>query len=560
MSVSIISSAFLYGFVMSSAQSGIEKIGIRLYGYPYPVDSHRSWSTVRKHLNNRISNCFRNVLWLNKQLWDTSQTFSARGHAFSSPSRTLKYEWNDSLKITIRNRLSLENTPPELEAILRKQMGFTNPKWQENERLGRWNKGTPEHLSFFEKTRTGRILLPRGYVRQLMLMCRRMNISYTLEDLRRTLPEVDFTFSGRLKPFQEVAAERMLSKEFGTLSAPTGSGKTVIALYMIAGRRQPALVVVHTRDLAFQWTQKIGEFLSIPEDSVGLIGGGEKRFGPEITVALVQSLYKCAEEAAPRIGSLVVDECRRAPSRTFTEAVSAFDARYMLGLTATPWRRDKLSRLIFWHLGDVHHEIEKSPLIKDGHILEADVVIRETAFSPFHDPVREYPKMLSELTADDDRNRMIAEDVAREAEKGVCLVLSDRKKHCETLHSLLRFKHHIQAELLTGDLTMAQRRTVIDRINQGAARAVVATGQLIGEGFDCRNLTTLFITTPVRFTGRILQYLGRILRPAPGKTRAKVYDYVDVKVGPLMAAARNRQWVYRSQNTAAKLEDSAPPS
>ena len=464
------------------------------------------------------------------------------------------------MKITIRNHLSLENTPSELEAILRKRMRFPNPKWQENERLGRWNKGTPEHLSFFEKTRTGRIILPRGYVRQLILLCRRMKIPHELEDLRRTLPSLDFEFSGRLKPFQQAAADRMLDKEFGTLSAPTGSGKTVIALYMVARRRQPALVVVHTRDLAFQWIERIGEFLSIPESSVGLIGGGERRAGSEITVALVQSLYKCAEEIAPQIGSLVVDECHRAPSRTFTEAVSAFDSRYMLGLTATPWRRDKLSRLIFWHLGDVHYEIEKSPLIREGHILEADVVIRETGFSPFHDPVREYPKMLSELTADDDRNRMIAEDVAREAERGVCLVLSDRKKHCETLHFMLLYKHHIRAELLTGDLALPRRRKVIDRINRGEAQVLVATGQLIGEGFDCRNLTTLFITTPVRFTGRILQYLGRILRPAPGKIRAKVYDYVDVRVGPLMAAARNRQWVYRSQNTPAKLQDSPPTS
>lgn len=456
--------------------------------------------------------------------------------------------------ITIRNHLSIQNAPPELEAILRKRLQFANPKWLENDRMGRWNKGTPEYLSFFEMTRTGRIIIPRGYVRQLILLCRKMGIPHEIEDRRRTLPELDFQFSGRLKPFQQEAADRMLTKEFGTLSAPTGGGKTVIALYLIARRRQPALVVVHTLDLANQWVARIGEFLSLPETSVGLIGGGEKRVGREATVALVQSLYKCAEEVSDRIGYLVVDECHRAPSRTFTEAVSAFDARYMLGLTATPWRRDKLSRLIFWHLGDVHYQIEKSPLIRDGHILEAEVVIRETAFSPFHDPVREYPKMLSELTADDDRNRMITEDVAREAGNGVCLVLSDRKKHCETLHSLLRFKHHVKAELLTGDLTLSRRAEAIDRINRGEAQVVVATGQLIGEGFDCRELSTLFIATPVRFSGRLIQYLGRILRPAPGKIRAKVYDYVDVKVGPLQAAAKNRRRVYLAQNSFSETE------
>jgi superfamily II DNA or RNA helicase len=73
---------------------------------------------------------------------------------------------------------------------------------------------------------------------------------------------------------------------------------------------------------------------------------------------------------------------------------------------------------------------------------------------------------------------------------------------------------------------------------------VIATGQLIGEGFDCRSLSTLFLATPVRFSGRVLQYLGRVLRPAPGKQKARVFDYVDVQVETLVKAARSRQRVY----------------
>ena len=71
------------------------------------------------------------------------------------------------------------------------------------------------------------------------------------------------------------------------------------------------------------------------------------------------------------------------------------------------------------------------------------------------------------------------------------------------------------------------------------------TGQLVGEGLDCPNLTTLFLATPIRFSGRVLQYLGRILRPASGKRTAKVYDYVDVHVAPLVAAAKARARLYR---------------
>ena len=338
----------------------------------------------------------------------------------------------------------------------------------------------------------------------------------------------------------------MLSKEFGTLNAPTGSGKTVMALYMIAERSQPALIVVHTKELANQWIEGAKNFLQIPAAEIGFIGGGKRTIGEKITVAMVQSLYKFAEEVAPHIGFLVVDECHRCPSRTFTEAVTCFDSRYMLGLSATPWRRDDLSKLIFWHLGDVHHDVDKKRLIQSGDVLPAEVIVRETDFKPYYDPVNEYSKMLSELTADDERNRLIASDVAFEGlnSDGICLVLSDRKTHCETLHALLRYKHKVSSDLLTGDLTGSQRQDVVERLNQGKIKVLVATGQLIGEGFDCRELSTLFLATPIRFSGRVLQYLGRVLRPAPGKEKAIVYDYVDVKVDVLNKAAQARQKVY----------------
>jgi superfamily II DNA or RNA helicase len=342
----------------------------------------------------------------------------------------------------------------------------------------------------------------------------------------------------------------MQAKEFGTLSAPTGSGKTVMALYIISKRRQPALIVVHTKDLAHQWVRRIEEFLGVPADEVGFIGGGRKVIGEKITVALVQSLYKCAEEAAQQVGFLVVDECHRCPSRTFTEAVSEFDSKYMLGLSATPWRRDKLTKVIFWHLGDLHHKVDQRRLVESGDVLSAEVIVRETDFKPYYNPINEYSKMMSELTADDKRNHLIASDIARETDSiaGICLVLSDRKKHCETLQALLRYKHKVVAELLTGDLSDVQRQAVLDRLNQGNVKVLVATGQLIGEGFDHQDLSSLFLVTPIKFSGRVMQYLGRVLRPAPGKSKARVYDYVDVNVDVLVNAARSREKVFRDSS------------
>ncbi len=451
------------------------------------------------------------------------------------------------LIITITDNLRLKNVPPDIFKTLTEKLKFLNPKWLENEKMGRWNRGTPKELRFYDKVGAAGLWIPRGYMRQLILLCRRHEIKYEIEDRRRSLPPANFSFQGKLKPFQQVAVDEMLVKDFGTLSSATGSGKTIMALYMVARRRQPALIVVHTKDLAAQWTQRIEAFLGIAAEKVGLIGDGKKVVGKEITIALVQSLYKCVEDVAAHIGFLVVDECHRCPSRIFTEAVTGFDAKYMLGLSATPWRRDKLSKLIFWHLGDVHHEVDKNQLVEAGDVLPAEIIIRNTNFKPYYDPVNEYSKMLSELTADTERNVLIASDVACETGRkaGICLVLSDRKAHCENIRALLKYRFKIDSELLTGDLNMDERRNVIERLNQSEADVVIATGQLVGEGFDCPNLSTLFLATPIRFSGRVIQYLGRVLRPAPGKTMARVFDYVDIHVDTLTKAAMARQRVYQ---------------
>lgn len=453
---------------------------------------------------------------------------------------------NADVQIIIDRSLKVNHIPARLLELLVDRFQMINPKWLENERMGRWNRGTKKILRFYRRSGKNGIIIPRGYARQLIFLLKQEGLSYHIDDRRRLMTAIDFSFNGELKAFQSAAAAEMVKRDFGTLSAPTGSGKTVVGLFLIAQRRQPTVVVVHTKDLAFQWIRRIEQFLGIPAKQVGLLGAGKKRIGERVTVALVQTLYRSTDQIVPLTGHLVVDECHRAPSRTFTEAVTAFDCRYMLGLSATPWRRDRLSTLIFWHLGDVHHEVDKVQLEENGHILKAEVIVRTTEFEPYFDPVNEYSRMLSELTADDARNRLIASDVEKEVrlEKGVCLVLSDRKKHCETLRGILRYKFDVNADLLTGDLSDDARREVLARLNQGQVDVLIATGQLIGEGFDCPDLSTLFLATPIRFSGRVMQYLGRILRPAQGKARARVYDYVDERVPPLAAAAKARQSVY----------------
>jgi superfamily II DNA or RNA helicase len=453
----------------------------------------------------------------------------------------------DCVQVIQDNKLCLVGADLSVEKSIRERLTFTNPAWEENEKRGFSNWNTPKRLCFLEE-KGDTLIMPRGFIRHLLRTLKQYEVPYQLDDRRRILPPVDFSFQGELRDFQVEAVDAMTFREFGTLTAPTGSGKTWMALALVARRRQPALIVVHTKELLDQWVDRIEACLGIPTQEVGVIGGGKKKIGDKITVALVQSLYKCADEVSPHIGFLVVDECHRCPSRTFTQAVKAFDCRYMLGLSATPYRRDKLTRLIYWHLGDKVHEVDREALVEEGHILEAEVIWRETSFRPYFDPSEEYSKMLSELTVNPQRNALIADDVAQEAGNGsgVCLVLSDRKGHCEALLALLADRG-VEATLLTGDLPNGERQAVVEAVNTGGVKVLVATGQLIGEGFDCKALSTLFLATPIRFDGRLLQYLGRVLRPAPGKDKAKVYDYVDEEVGVLKAAAEARRRVYAVQ-------------
>jgi len=451
------------------------------------------------------------------------------------------------MDITVDNKLLLRDVPQDFERIIRERMSFTNPKYVEAERMGRWTGDIDPYLFFWHRTHDGGLTLPRGFTRRLIFMARKHGVAYSVDDRRRTLPEVPIEFHGQLRNFQQKALAAILGRDFGIEQASTGAGKTVIALAAIAARRQPALVVVHTKELLNQWISRIETFLQIPKAEIGVIGNGKKTVGDRITVSLAQTLFKCAQDVAPRIGFLVVDECHRAPSRTFTEAVSAFDCRFMLGLSATPWRRDKLTRLIYWYLGDQVHEVDREALQKNGDILRAEVKWRETDFRTDLDPSEHYSQMLSELTVDPARNALIASDVARAAGNGggTCLCLSDRKAHCEAISELLS-GYGVEAAVLTGDTPKKEREDIVDRLNAGRIKVLVATGALVGEGFDCKGLQTLFLATPIKFDGRVLQYLGRVLRPAPGKDTATVFDYLDANVGVLRAAARARAKVYEA--------------
>ena len=321
------------------------------------------------------------------------------------------------MKSIISNKIELLDVPPDLEREIRKHLTLKNPAYVDAVKMNRWTNGINEHIFCYQKTETG-LIVPRGFIRQLAILAKQHDVPFEWTDETRALEAVDFQFKGTLRDYQGHAATAALRRRFGVIELPTGGGKTVVALYIIAERGQPALIIVHTKELLNQWVDRIHTFLGIPKEQIGVIGAGKMRIGDRITVAMAQSLHKCADEVSPHIGFLICDECHRTPSRTFTEAISTFDSKYMLGLSATPYRRDGLTKLIYWHIGDRVHTIGQKELTKSGAILPFKVKWVETGFTTDLDPSNEYSKMLSELTQNPERNRLVCQEAARQAKNG----------------------------------------------------------------------------------------------------------------------------------------------
>ncbi len=436
--------------------------------------------------------------------------------------------------LTVGSQACLRGASATLAAALKQQLTIDNPEYLEAKKYSRWmGKKLKPQLYFFTEHGDA-ITFPRGYANHTILLARKfMRQDPQIIDQRQTLAPVDFHFQGELRPYQEEAITAITRHDFGVLEAGTGSGKTVIALAVIAKRQQPTLVLVHTKELLYQWTERARTFLGV---EAGMIGDSHFSLAP-ITIAIVNSARNRLAELPAHFGQLCVDECHRVPASLFTEVVSAFDCRYLLGLSATAFRRDGLTKLIYMSLGDRAFKVETFDLHESGAVLKPEYLQRATEFRYVYRG--NYQALMKALCSNAARNQLIVADILKEraTSPGTILVVSDRVKHCEALAVMLE-KHDCPSAVLTGKLPADLRTTLVDSIRQGEVKVLISTVQLIGEGFDCPDLATLFLTTPIKFTGRLLQVVGRVLRPAHGK-QARVYDYVD-PVGVLSSSAQSR--------------------
>ncbi len=451
------------------------------------------------------------------------------------------------MHITVTHKVVISDAPRAVKTSLKEKFTIPNPAYASALRGGRRIYGIPRNLELYETASNGDMLLPRGCAQEIIDFCKNLEPGLPVAAKLTECEPVLFSFTGSLKPYQQKAVDVMRSTRSGVLNAPTGSGKTVIGLALVAERRQTALILVHTEDLLHQWMDRIEEFLGIPKEEIGVISGRSKKWeGKQIAVGIVYSVGKITAELAPHYGHVLVDECHRTPGRTFTKVVSELHPLYLTGLSATPTRRDGLTKLIFWFVGPQRHAVSRQELIASNDLLNAEVHFRVTQFSTRLNASNEYAKVIRELTRDESRNQMIVADVlhVKSKESGTILILSDRTEHCDRLAEMLKEKG-VESTLLYGKLKKSVRENIPEQIASGEIKVLIATGQLIGEGFDAKQLTVLFLVTPIRFNGRLRQYIGRVLRIAEGKKRAVVYDYADMLVGQLKGSAIARKGIYK---------------
>jgi superfamily II DNA or RNA helicase len=419
---------------------------------------------------------------------------------------------------------------------------FENPQWIENEKRGRWNGKTVRYLWYYSID-GDYIVIPRGATGAIIRKLQGMGHKCQVIDNTLELPEIDIEFKGELREYQQKAVDNVLSKRFGVLNIPTGGGKTICAINTICQRKQKTLIIVHTSLLLNQWIDVLQKFTNLKKEDIGVIGGGKKDV-KSVTVAMIQTLSKCVGTVKGEFGYVVVDESHILPAQRMFDTVSQLDSKYMLGMTATPTRRDGLAKLIYMALGDQTASVDRKDLVDGGNILTADVIIKETQFKSPIDFSDTYAKALSLLTKDQTRNEQIINDVSLTG--GLNLVVSDRKEHIDLLYSRL-IEKGFKVVKVTGSSSKKERLDAMEQLKDKDVKVLLATYQLIQEGFDCPKLSNLFMASPIKYSGKLIQAVGRILRPN-GDAKAKVFDYVDYKVGVLVASHKSRLKTYEECN------------
>ncbi|MCR4427359.1 MAG: DEAD/DEAH box helicase family protein, partial [Firmicutes bacterium] len=344
------------------------------------------------------------------------------------------------MKLIVDSKLHVYDLPSQVLRIVRNELTLPNPEYVSRRRMGRWvPKGLARTLSLVEADRHRRaVILPRGYLDRLLELARGAGVQVEIEDRRLVLPKIDVAFVGTLRPYQSRAVGEMSKYGSGILQAPCGSGKTAMAMALVARWRQPALLIAHTKDLVGQLEQAAVQWLgTVP----GRVGDGVWAPGAAVTAGLVQSLAARPEDTetlARSVGLVILDEAHHAPAETFVDVIQRFRAAIRYGLTATPDRKDGLGPFMNATLGPIRAVVTTRDLEEAGVLVRPKVEFIPTTFQYEYESEEDYQAMITVMVQDDERNALIIDLAAREMNRGAqVLVLTERVGHAQMLAQAL---------------------------------------------------------------------------------------------------------------------------
>ena len=459
-----------------------------------------------------------------------------------------------SLDVVMGNQIYIPRAglPPGLINRLIRLAAFQNSAFYRAQAMRLSTFGIPRVISCGELL-SRHVALPRGNREEMEQLFKDLDVRVNLRDERYPGHKIKTGFLGELTPEQEASADALLAHDTGVLAATTAFGKTVVAASIIAARKTNTLILVHRRQLMDQWIARLGVFLDLPASSIGQLGGGKRKLGGIVDVAVIQSLVRKGEVdgVISDYGHLVVDECHHISAVSFETVTRYSKAKYVLGLSATVTRQDGHHPIIFMQCGPVRFRTTAKAQARKRQFKHR-VILRPTEFQLSAEigekniPVQ---RIYTALSMDEKRNTMIFDDVLKTLDgQRSPVIITERKDHAHQLaERLSRFARNVL--LLHGGMGVRQRREIMQRleeIGETEERVLIATGRYIGEGFDDARLDTLFLAMPVSWKGVLAQYVGRLHRPNPAKREVLVYDYADNAVPVLKRMSEKRIRGYKN--------------
>ena len=479
------------------------------------------------------------------------------------PQAVRRGDFKGTLKLVRKSQITipLADVPTSLGAALKRLGTIANPVFYEKQRFRFSTVNIPRFI-FCGEEHDDKLVLPRGTLHDIDKLVSKAGGKVEIIDRRPTPATPDLSFIGTLTAIQNAAVDAMLEHEEGVLVAPPGAGKTVMACAAIVRRRTPTLILVHRKQLLDQWSDRLQNFLGLSKNEIHVLG---KARYPDAPVALgmfpTLARSEFPEALLAKYGHVIIDECHHVPAASFEAAMKRCTARYILGLTATPNRKDGLQKILFLQCGPIRHRID----LDHSEEQSRTVFVREFSLGlPAEKDRLPIHQIWEHLIQSGERNRAIASDVSSALkEQGFCALLSDRKEHLNALESLLREKWPEESVYrIDGSTNQKLRTAILGNLRARAAKerpfVLLATASLLGEGFDMPELDTLFLTMPISFKGRLIQYAGRLHRFSEKKKSVRIYDYVEPD-HPLTAQMyRKRTTAYREMGYSIQIVGNDP--